>query len=95
MAIPMILVLAMPITFTVFCLDEYGWDVFGSDTFGFYFSIPLFFMLPFYLGLLANILLIPAMIIASPFGLTYLIWMFRKESRENVDRAKNRLKNLA
>jgi hypothetical protein len=24
MAIPMILVLAMPITFTVFCLDEYG-----------------------------------------------------------------------
>jgi cbb3-type cytochrome oxidase subunit 3 len=52
-------------------------------------------MLPFYLGLLANILLIPAMIIASPVGLTYMIWMLRKESRENVDRAKNRLKNLA
>jgi hypothetical protein len=74
MAIPMILLLAMPLVFVVFFIDEYMDNLFDDCPLAFYFFIPCLVVLPFYLGLLANVLLIPTMIIASPFGIVYLLF---------------------
>ena len=75
MAIPMFLIFFFPIFITISTHDSIYYKVYyyGREKALAFYCLFWIYLIVFYCGLIANILVIPAMLISSPFLLAYLI----------------------